>query len=242
MMPRGADFLARRRISSGTIAITADLLGFSSHADGALRMPRFRLSVMVVLIAAGVGRTDSIEFNRDIRPILAENCYLCHGPDKNRRKKGLRLDDRDTAVKKRAIVPGKSDESELIRRILAEEVTERMPPEETHKTLTTTQKETLKRWIAEGAQYQPHWAYIVPKRPVVPQVVRRQSAIRNPIDSFLQARLEKEGITPSPEADTRTLLRRVSLDLTGLPPTSAELTKFCTDIEPQAYEKLVDRL
>jgi hypothetical protein len=204
-------------------------------------MLRLRLAVFL-LFAPDFVRADPIQFNRDVRPILAENCYLCHGPDKGRRKKGLRLDDRDVAVQKGAIVPGKPDDSALVSRILAEDASERMPPEETHKTLSATEKDTLKRWIAEGAKYEPHWAYIVPKRPAVPQVTNSKLEIRNPIDRFIVSRLEREGVTPSPEADKRTLLRRLSLDLTGLPPTPAELHAFLADTDLNAYEKQVDRL
>jgi hypothetical protein len=194
------------------------------------------------LFSAGIVRAEPIQFNRDVRPILAENCYLCHGPDKGRRKKGLRLDDRDVAIQKAVIVPGKPDASELIRRIFADDATERMPPKETLKTLNAAEKETLKRWIAEGAKYEPHWAYIVPKRPAIPEIRNPQFAIRNPIDRFIVSRLEKEGVAPSPGADKRTLLRGLSLDLTGLPPTPAELCAFLADTDPNAYEKQVDRL
>jgi hypothetical protein len=174
------------------------------------------------LFFAGFVRAEPIQFNRDVRPILAENCYLCHGPDKGRRKKALRLDDREVAIQKAAVVPGKPDASELIHRIFADDASERMPPEETHKKLTVAEKETLRRWIAEGARYEPHWAYIVPKRPAVPQIRNAKFEIRNPVDAFLWANLEKQHVEPSPEADNRTLLRRLSLDLTVFSPTQTE--------------------
>ena len=178
-----------------------------------------------------------IGYNRDIRPLLADNCFACHGPDKNKRKGKLRLDDRDAAVAKKAIVPGQPDKSELVARIFSEDETEVMPPPRSHKTLKPAEKELLKRWIAEGAKYEPYWAYIVPTRPAVPKV-----AAAAPIDAFILEKLAARKIAPSPEADRRMLLRRVSLDLTGLPPTEAEVDAFVSDTDPAAYEKQVDRL
>jgi hypothetical protein len=180
-------------------------------------------------------------YNRDIRPILAENCFACHGPDAGARKAGLRLDQRDAAVKKGAIVPGDPDKSELVHRIFWDEPAKVMPPPRTKKTLTDRQKDLLKRWVAAGAEYQIHWAYIPPARPD-PPAVKDEKWVRNPIDRFILARLEGEGLAPSPEADRETLIRRVSLDLTGLPPTPAEVDAFTADKSPDAYEKLVDRL
>ncbi len=180
-------------------------------------------------------------YNRDIRPILAENCFACHGPDAGARKSGLRLDQRDAAVKKGAIVPGNLDKSELIHRIYWDEPAKVMPPPRTMKTLTDKQKDLLKRWVAAGAEYQPHWANIPPVRSE-PPAVKDDKWVRNPIDRFLLARLEREGLVPSPEADRETLIRRASLDLTGLPPTPAEVDAFVADKSQDAYEKLVDRL
>jgi hypothetical protein len=193
----------------------------------------------VVRSAARAG--DKLEFNRDIRPILAENCFACHGPDKNARKAGLRLDQRDEALKVGAFVPGKPDESALVERIFSTEGSQRMPPPKSHKRLTAAEKETLKRWIAAGAEYQPHWSFIPPKRPQ-PPAVKNASWVRNPIDSFILAELEKRGLQPAPEADRRTLARRVSLDLTGLPPMPAEVEAFVKDPSPDAYERYVDEL
>jgi hypothetical protein len=181
------------------------------------------------------------EYNRDVRPILVENCFLCHGPDSASRKAHLRLDQRDWAIKKGAIVPGHPEKSELIARINAEDVSERMPPRRTQKKLTAAQKETLRRWIAAGAEYQPHWSFLPPKRAALP-AVKNKSWPRNPIDYFILARLEKEGLTPAPEADRRTLARRLSLDLIGLPPDPAEVEAFVADKSPDAYERFVDRL
>lgn len=187
----------------------------------------------------------AISFNRDIRPIFSDTCFRCHGPDKNARKAGLRLDLREEAIRKTKsgstpIVPGKPDESEIIRRIFASDQFEVMPPPEAHKELTAQQKETLKRWVAEGAQYEGHWAYQPITRPVPLQVASK--TIRNPIDAFIQTRLAQEKLQPAPEADKRTLIRRVSLDLTGIPPTPQEVAAFVNDKSLNAYEKLVDRL
>jgi hypothetical protein len=191
----------------------------------------------------------TVSFNRDIRPIFSDTCYRCHGPDKNARKAGLRLDIREEAIKKTKsgvipINPGKPEESEIVRRIFSSDEFEAMPPKEAHKILTTQQKETIRRWVAEGAAYEGHWSYQPIRRPNVPESAIRnpQSAIRNPIDAFIQARLAREGLQASSEADRRTLIRRVSLDLTGLPPTPQEVAAFVADKSPDAYEKVVDRL
>ena len=157
----------------------------------------------------------------------------------------LRLDIREDAVKpagsgKTPIIPGKPEESEIIRRIFSVEASQIMPPEFAHKTLTQSQKETIRQWVAEGARYEGHWSFQPITRPAVPEVA--QGSIRNPIDAFIQVRLTKEGLTPSPEADRRTLIRRVTLDLTGLPPTPAEVQAFSMDQSTDAYEKVVNRL
>jgi len=182
-----------------------------------------------------------VDFNRDIRPILSDNCFACHGPDASRRKAKLRLDVRESALRKGVIVPGKPDESELVARIFSEEPGEQMPPPKANKRLTPEQKELLKRWIAEGAVYQKHWAYQTPGRPPTP-AVRDTAWPANWVDRFLLARLEREELTPSPEADRVTLLRRVTFDLTGLPPTPAEVEAFLQDHSPTAWERVVDRL
>ncbi len=184
---------------------------------------------------------NKLEFNRDIRPILSETCYPCHGPDKNNRKAKLRLDIREIALEKEAIKPGNPDESELVRRIFATKDDDLMPPPESHKTLTSAQKELLKQWIAQGAQYQPLWAYIKPERPEIPGT-KNPDWVKSPIDAFILHDLESRRIVPCPEADKRTLLRRLSLDLIGLPPTPVEVAAFLADTSPQAYERQVDRL
>ncbi len=182
----------------------------------------------------------TLGFNRDIRPILSENCFYCHGPDPKHRDGKFRLDDRDSAIKKNAIVPGKPDSSELIKRINTADADDVMPPPKTHKTLTAAQKQTLRQWIAEGATYQKHWAFEPPVRAPLPN--GGPGATGNAIDAFIVDRLKREGLTPSPEADRATLLRRLSFDLTGLPPTPEEIDAFVKDNAKDAYEKQVDRL
>ncbi len=181
-----------------------------------------------------------VEFNRDVRPILSENCFYCHGQDPNHRKAELRLDVRESALKEQAIVPGKPEASKLVARINSDGK-KRMPPPDSHRNLSAEQKELLTRWIAQGAAYQQHWAFVAPVRPKEPKV-KHTGWPRNPIDQFVVARLEKEGLSPSPEADKPTLLRRVTLDLTGLPPTQAEVDEFLFDNRPDAYDRVVDRL
>ena len=200
--------------------------------------------VLLITLTAAVCRgaaTNDVQFNRDVRPILSENCYACHGPDKNQRKAKLRLDVREVALEHEAIVPGKPAESKLVQHIFSTDPEEIMPPPKTQKTLTTAQKDLLKRWIAVGAEYQPHWAYIKPVRAEVPRV-RNSTWVRNPIDAFVLHTLESRNIQPSPEADKRTLLRRLSLDLIGLPPTPEEVRAFLDDTSANAYERQVDRL
>ena len=204
-----------------------------------------RASVLLALLAltspALPGEARDLRFNRDIRPILADNCFRCHGPELKSRKAKLRLDVREVALEKEAIVPGQPDASGLIKRIQSLDPEEQMPPPATHKTLTPTQKDLLRRWIAAGAVYEPHWAYTPVQRPSLPQVVDAQWP-RNAIDSFILARLEESKLAPAAPADRRTLLRRLALDLTGLPPTPAEVEKFVRDRSAQAYAKQVERL
>jgi len=208
------------------------------------------LALAFVTLARGepsgppAGKETAVDFSRDILPILANNCFSCHGPaDK---KAGLRLDQRDHAVKQTrskvtAIQPGRSSESELIRRILATDEAERMPPIETKKTLTVGEKALLKKWIDQGAPYKVHWAFLRPVRPEQPGV-KDQAWVKNEIDAFILTRLEQAGLQPSPRADKTTLLRRLSLDLRGVPPSRAEVDEFLADSAPDAYVKLVDRL
>jgi hypothetical protein len=183
-----------------------------------------------------------------VRPILSENCFKCHGPDSAARKADLRLDVRDLAIAelpetpgKHAIVPGNAARSELVRRIRSADVDERMPPESTHKTLSAQQMAILEQWIENGAEYRPHWAFIAPERPSVPDVASTAKTA-NEIDRFVLRRLEREGVVPSAQADKETLIGRVTLTLTGLPPTLEEIDAFVSDAAPDAYERLVDRL
>jgi hypothetical protein len=192
-------------------------------------------------LAAGNVRAAAPEYNRDVRPILAENCFSCHGPDSASRKAGLRLDKRDEAIKLGAIVPGDPGQSALIERICATDPTERMPPPKTLKKLSAAQKDVLQRWIADGAVYQSHWSFLPPQRAALP-AVKNTAWSRTPVDRFILAALEKRGLKPAPEADRRTLARRLSLDLTGLPPSVAEVEAFIHDQAPDAYERYVDHL
>ncbi len=193
------------------------------------------------LATASAGDRVTLEYNRDVRPIMAENCFPCHGPDSAARKADLRLDQREAAIKAGAIAPGDLEASELIARINSTDPKEVMPPPATTKTLSQKQKDTLKQWIAAGAAYQLHWSFIPPARAKEPPVKNR-SWVRNPIDGFVLAKLEENGLSPAPEADRRTLARRVTLDLTGLTPEPAAVESFASDRSPDAYEKLVSRL
>lgn len=205
------------------------------------------LCALVGLLPSAVrGEDKPIDFNRDIRPLLSNNCYQCHGPDAAERQAGLRLDSREDAFAElesgeRAIVPGDVKASALVARIETTDDSMRMPPIESGKSLSPTEIELLKRWIAEGAPWKEHWSFVTPDRPELPQV-KDASRLVNPIDYFIAARLEQEGLSLSPPADKITLLRRVTLDLTGLPPTPAEIDDFLADNSPNAYEKVVDRL
>ena len=179
----------------------------------------------------------TIDYNWDVRPILSDYCFRCHGPDERARRAGLRLDQRESAVAQRpgpqprfAIVPGRPDDSELIRRVTHANVAIRMPPSVTNKVLGAEQIETLRQWIAEGAEYKPHWAYLSPAKSAVPPLVSASRA-RNDIDRFIVSRLQREGIGLSSEADKETLINRVTLTLTGLPPTLAEVDAFLKDGE-----------
>src|SRR5439155_17394043 len=200
--------------------------------------------VGAVTVIAGdePGRTS---FNRDIRPIMSDTCFRCHGPDRNARKADMRLDIREEAITPTRsghtpIVPGDPDKSEIIARIFATGASS-MPPKSAHKELTPAQKDTIRRWVAEGAIYGGHWTYQPVNRPPVPAVADA-SRIENPIDQFIQDRLRRDGLTPAREADKRTLIRRVTLDLTGLVPTPEETRAFLADNSPDAYEHVVDRL
>jgi mono/diheme cytochrome c family protein len=172
---------------------------------------------------------ERIDFNQHIRPILSDNCFRCHGPDPGSREAGLRLDLAESALAelpetkgKHAIVPGDPDSSELVRRVTSQDEDVRMPPPETHRVLTDVQVALLKEWIDEGAEYKPHWAFIAPQKPEVPDADFDGRAV-NEIDRFVSARLQQEEMQPAQEADKAALMARVSLTLTGLPPSLAEV-------------------
>jgi mono/diheme cytochrome c family protein len=188
---------------------------------------------------------ERVQYAREIQPILAANCFTCHGPDDKARKAGLRLDIAKDATKElangdRAIVPGRTDDSELVARIFSNGG-DRMPPAKSNHTLKDHEKQLLKRWIAEGAEYQKHWAFLAPQRPAL-LVTKDKNWARNEVDRFILSRLEREGLAPSPEADRYTLARRLAIDLTGLPPSLEEADRFINNPSPNAYEEYVDAL
>jgi len=199
-------------------------------------MPRIS-PILAALAVALPAFGAKLDYNEDVRPILSENCFYCHGPDGNKRKAKLRLDVREAALQKKAFLPGDAEASELVKRLFSKDSEEVMPPPDSHRTVTAAQKEILKRWIAEGAEYKGHWAFVTPVRPALPA-----NGEKNPVDAFVVEKLTKAGLTLSPEAPKATLLRRLSLDLTGLPPTPEEAAAFVADASPDAYEKQVDRL
>ncbi len=218
--------------------------------------PSLRIAFPVLVFFAGRSVAAPIDYGRDVRPILSENCFQCHGQDAAAREGKLRLDTREGQRKEGIIVAGKPDESELIARIFSPHDDERMPPAESKRTLTDAQRALLKQWVSEGATFAEHWAFAAPKAEMIPAVpggkggrgrrgeaesLGRASRL-NPIDAFVRARLAKEGLSPSPEADRERLIRRVALDLTGVPPTMAEIDAFVADRAPDAFEKVVDRL
>ncbi|MEY3141658.1 MAG: hypothetical protein RLY21_151, partial [Planctomycetota bacterium] len=185
-----------------------------------------------------------LDFNKDVRPILSDRCFACHGPDSGTRKAGLRLDTPEGAFAAlrgggHAIVPGNLDLSEAAARIRSSDPDDVMPPPELKRPLTDEERATLLRWIEEGAEYQPHWAFVAPAAPAAP-AARDAAWARDPLDAFVLARLEQAGLAPEPEADRATLLRRAALALTGLPPTPEEIDAFARDTAPDAYERRVD--
>jgi len=232
----------RRRFASLSVLVIAALAAPAPAADR----------------ASSAALPDKIEFNRDVRPILAETCFKCHGFDKNARKADLRLDVRDEALTKREddtipIVPGKPLESEIYKRLVTDDKTELMPPPKAKLPLTSKQVAIIRNWIEQGAEYEAHWAYLPVKQPALPEVkdsptgnadaaAVKERWSRSAIDRFIIAKLHAEGLTPSPRAAAETLIRRVTLDLTGLPPTPEEVDAFVKDTSPDAYAKLVSRL
>ncbi|MBC7369460.1 MAG: DUF1553 domain-containing protein [Undibacterium sp.] len=218
------------------------------------RSPFAGLLTAFVAITASAAEPSPLQFNRDIRPILSENCFYCHGQDATHREAKLRLDDRDNTIVERdgrfVIAPGKPEESELIFRLLSKDEEEQMPPPTTNKHVTPEQIALIRRWVAEGAAYEKHWAFVPPVRAPLPRPVSQLSALNsqlslNPLDAFVLARLEKEKLSPAPAAAPETWLRRVSFDLIGLPPTPTELDAFAADVKKHgesAYAAAVDRL
>ncbi len=192
-------------------------------------------SASTALDSRAAAPASKVDYNRDIRPVLSDNCFFCHGPDEKKREAKLRLDIREDAIAKKAFVPGKPDQSELIKRIFTKDADDLMPPPDSHKKLTAAQKDLFKRWIAEGAVYQTHWAYVPPVKATIP-------AGKNGVDHLVLERLKTLGLKPAPEADRRTLARRLWFDLLGLPPKPDEVDAFVNDKSPDAYAKLVERL
>ena len=195
---------------------------------------------------SGTAGERPLDFNWDVRPILSDNCFRCHGPDAGNRRGDLRLDTADGAYAERrpgvhAVVPGTPDASEMLKRVTHANAALRMPPASTNKVLSPREIAVLRRWVVEGARYAPHWAFVPPTLPALP-AVRASRPDLTPLDRFIASRLEREGLELSPRADKETLINRVSLTLTGLPPTLAEVDAFLKDQRPTAYEALVDRL
>ena len=206
-------------------------------------MIRFAMALGLSAVAATAAPAP-VDFNREVLPILSENCFHCHGPDEQAREAKLRLDTREGLLRtqKPIVLPGRAAQSELVKRLVTKKAADLMPPPQSKKTLTPAQIETVRRWIDSGASYATHWAFTPPVRPTVPKVLSSKFKVQSPVDSFVLARLEKDGLPHSPEAPRTTLIRRVTLDLTGLPPTPAEVDAFLADPSPKAYEAVVDRL
>jgi hypothetical protein len=205
--------------------------------------------VLLALVAPSVqgeSAGDTIDFGRDIRPILADRCFKCHGPDAGQRQAGLRLDAAEHLLAggdsgESALVPGKPQQSQLFRRITDEDPSERMPPQEEGARLSPAEINRIRDWIGQGAEVSSHWAFVAPRRAAMPPV-NQPAWARTPIDHFVLARLERKGLAPAPTANRRTLIRRLSFDLLGLPPSSAEVDAFVRDKSPDAYERLVERM
>jgi hypothetical protein len=219
----------------------------AKHCNRSIPAAGWLLWAWLILPAlSGATPAGKLDFNRDVRPILNEHCFHCHGFDDKTRKGGLRLDERTAALQggksgKPSIQPGQPDASELVRRLVTADADDLMPPAEANKPLSPVQIGVLRRWVAEGGEYKAHWAYLAPERPGLPPVAQTAWP-RQGLDHFVLAKLEEQGLKPRPEADRETLIRRATLDLTGLPPRTEEIDAFLTDRSPDAYEKVVDRL
>ena len=201
---------------------------------------------LLVLALTETCADDLLHYDRDIRPVLSKYCFACHGPDEAARKADLRLDVRDSATQQlpsgeRALVPGEPDQSEMLRRLTSSDPNVAMPPAESGKKPTEKEILLLRKWISQGAEYTQHWAYVKPVRPQLPPVSSVEW-VSHAIDAFILARLDQEGLQPSAPAERPSLLRRMSLDLTGLPPTLAEADAFAGDTSPEAWERAIDRV
>jgi hypothetical protein len=250
---RGVEFLLKDRQTDGSWHVVSRSKPIQKMFDNGdphgkdqfISTPATAWAVAALASTLPAKKIRAVSFNRDIRPILSDRCFQCHGPDKNQRKADLRLDVRDEALKLRdgvaAIVPGDSSASALIARIHSEDPDERMPPPEVNKFLSNEEKLLLKHWIEGGAEYEAHWAFLPPVRPE-PPVTSKPDWIRNPIDAFILRKLDTGEISPAREASKVTFIRRVTLALTGLPPTPQEVDAFLADGSDGAYEAVVDRL
>ncbi len=219
----------------------------SSRIQPHCRASLFAVGWLGILCLPVLTAADDVSFNRDVRPILSDHCFQCHGPDAKKRHGGLRLDDSQSALAGGdsgvAIVPGDAKSSELIKRIESHDADAKMPPDSAGKPLSTQQMQVLRQWIDQGAKFEGHWAFQTAQRPEIPPT----QADQHPVDAFIQSKLQTQGLWgpklgPAPKANRETLIRRLSLDLLGLPPTPAEVAAFVNDPAPDAYSKLVDRL
>src|SRR5437773_9907241 len=206
-----------------------------------MNFSRSTCCALLLVAVSGSAAEPRISFTRQIKPILANKCFACHGPDERERKAELRLDLRDEAVPA-VIKPGDGEHSEVVVRITSNDAETRMPPADSKKpAITVDEAKLIRQWIDQGAEYDAHWAYVKPARPSIPAIKAAEWPV-NAIDNFILSRLEVKGLQPSPEADKRTLLRRLSFGVTGLPPTAEELKQFEADTSDRACEKVVDRL
>jgi len=216
------------------------------HSPSGVSLTKLAAASLTCLASVSGAAAEPIHFNRDIRPILADACFHCHGPDPGSRKALLRLDTEGGFFAPRegepTVLKGQPDKSTLYQRLITTDEDDLMPPKESHRELKPEQKELIKRWIAEGAPWQPHWSLIPPTRPALPEPVAEGVPTSNPVDRFVQAKLQKAGLQPAQEAERHTLARRVALDLTGLPPAPELVESYVNDKAPDAYEKLVDKL
>jgi mono/diheme cytochrome c family protein len=246
-----------RAFATALLVICAALVGLSKERDDAQQTTAESVPSVVgqsVAVSGGAKEEQTVstervvDYNWDVRPILSENCFSCHGPDEKSRRAGLRLDISEgaygelrTGTGRRAVVPGRPADSELLKRAAAANVNQRMPPRVTNKALTPSQIETLTDWIRQGARYKPHWSFIAPSVTAESRASQRPGVV-NRIDSFVRAKLARERLSPSPSADKESLINRLTFTLTGLPPSLAEIDAFLSDKSPDAYEKIVDRL